>query len=106
MEVILPPDLKQFLSDQVGAGHFSTTDEVICEALRLLQRQEDLDRLKHEELRRLVAVGLAQAERGEVAPLDMATIRAEARRRLAERKNGDNSDASGVTNNSGAPGSA
>src|SRR5215210_4920267 len=96
MDVSLPPELERFVQEQVSHGHFATEEEVVCEALRLLQRNEQLDRLKLEELRQLVAVGLEQAERGEVAPLDMAAIRAEGRRRLAQQGDGDLEHASGA----------
>jgi antitoxin ParD1/3/4 len=104
MDVSLPPELEHFIREQVDGGSYTTADEVVCEALRLLQRNEELDRLKLEELRRLVAVGLEQAERGEVAPLDMAAIRAEGRRRLAQTTNGDLAHAPGASDGPGAPG--
>ena len=104
MEVTLPPELDHFVREQVEHGQFPTEDEVICEALRLLQRNEGLDRLKLQELRRLVAVGLEQADRGELAPLDMEEIRAEGRRRLARREDGDRANAPSVADGPGSPG--
>jgi antitoxin ParD1/3/4 len=89
MDVSLPPELERFVNEQVDHGQFATEEEVVCEALRLLQRNEQLDRLKLEELRQLVSVGLEQAERGEVALLDMAAIRAEGRRRMMQQGDGD-----------------
>lgn len=101
MDVSLPPELERFVREQVDHGHFSTEEEVVCEGLRLLQRNEHLDRLKLEELRRLVAIGLEQAERGEVAPLDMAAIRAEGRRRRAQQEDGDLAHASSAADDPG-----
>lgn len=88
MDVSISPDLEQFVRQQVDAGNFSTTEEVIAEALHLLRRTTQLDQMKLEELRALVAVGLEQANHGKVAPLDGAAIRAEGRSRLAQ----DNSE--------------
>lgn len=104
MDVTLPPELDHFIRQQVEHGQFATEDEVICEALRLLQRNEGLDRLKLEEMRRLVSVGLEQADRGESAPLDMAEIRAEGRRRLGGRGVGDRTHAPGAADGPGSPG--
>jgi antitoxin ParD1/3/4 len=87
MDVTLSNECEAFVREQLARGRYSTHDEVVCEALRLLRRHEELDRLKLEELRQLVAVGLEQAESGDVAPLDMEAIRAEGRRRLMERNN-------------------
>jgi putative addiction module CopG family antidote len=40
MNVSLPTLLEEFVRDKVAAGEFHSTDEVVCEGLRLLQRQE------------------------------------------------------------------
>jgi antitoxin ParD1/3/4 len=106
MDVRLPTELEHFIREQVDGGAYTTADEVVCEALRLLQRNEELDRLKLEELRRLVAVGIEQADRGEVAPLDMASIRTEGRRRLAQKSNGNLAHAPGASDGPGASGPA
>lgn len=106
MDVTLPPELERFVQNQVDQGNFPTEEEVVCEALRLLQRNEAFDRLKLEELRQFVAVGLEQAERGEVAPLDMAAIRAEGRRRLAQQERGELAHAPRTSDGPGGAGSA
>ncbi|HEX8200289.1 MAG TPA: hypothetical protein VF590_07365 [Isosphaeraceae bacterium] len=48
MDVSLPPELERFVQEQVSHGPFATEEVVVCEALRLLQRNEQLDRLKLE----------------------------------------------------------
>jgi putative addiction module CopG family antidote len=40
MNVCLPVTLEDFVRRKVAAGEFQSTDEVVCEALRLLQDQE------------------------------------------------------------------
>ena len=52
------------------------------ELYRWLGEAKDVQRLRHEELRHEIAIGIAQAERGEVAPLEMQSIKNEVRRRL------------------------
>jgi len=43
----LPPELERYVENEVASGKFRTADEVICEALRLLQaRERRLDRLR------------------------------------------------------------
>ena len=57
------------------------------ELFRWLATHEDFQALQWEELRRDLAVGLDQAGRGELAPLDMPAVKAEFRRRLASESN-------------------
>ena len=52
------------------------------ELYRWLGESKDVQRLRHEELRRKIAVGIEQADRGDVAPLNVQSIRDEVRRRL------------------------
>ena len=52
------------------------------ELYRWLGEAQDVQRLRHEELRREIAVGIEQANRGDVAPLDVQNIKEEVRRRL------------------------
>ena len=40
MNVSLPEPLEQFVQKKITDGDFRTVDEVVCEALRLLQNQE------------------------------------------------------------------
>ena len=56
--------VRNFLQD----GRFASEDEVIDEALRLLQERDELARLA--DLRRDIAIGIEQADRGELAPFD------------------------------------
>lgn len=52
------------------------------ELCRWLAESQDVLRLRHEELRREIAIGMEQIERGEFAPLDTEKTKAEVRRRL------------------------
>jgi hypothetical protein len=47
-----------------------------------LRESEDVRGLQCEELRRDIAIGVEQADRGEIAPLDIASIRARIHQRL------------------------
>jgi antitoxin ParD1/3/4 len=70
VNVSLTPELGAFLRSRVKSGRYQTTSEVVREALRLLERQEQE---REEDLRQLKAKlkrGAAQAERGELADGD------------------------------------
>lgn len=66
MHVSLTPQLEEMVRQKVASGLYNNASEVIREALRVL---EEHDRVRHEALRAAVAIGYAQAERGEVRPL-------------------------------------
>ncbi len=73
MTIHLSSDREQLVRALMESGQFSSEDAVIDEALRLLQEREDQARLA--DLRREIAVGIEQADRGELAPFDpLATL--------------------------------
>jgi len=49
------------------------------ELLAWLSESSDLLKIRQEELRREIQIGLDEIERGEIAPLDMAEIKRKAR---------------------------
>jgi antitoxin ParD1/3/4 len=51
------------------------------ELYRWLGESKDVQRLRLEDLRREIAMGVEQADRGEVVPLDVQSIKDEIRRR-------------------------
>ena len=55
------------------------------ELYRWLGESRDVQRFRLEELRREIAVGIDQAERGDIAPLDVREIKDEVRRRLTAK---------------------
>jgi len=54
---------------------------VIREALRLLNERDQLRELRLTQLSKEIATGIEQADRGEVAPLNMKATKAKARSR-------------------------
>ena len=86
MNVSLTPELEEMVSRKVESGLYTSASEVIREGLRLLKEQDELKRMRQEELRREVLKGYEQAQRGESRPLDTKAIKAEGRKRLAARK--------------------
>ncbi len=85
MNLELDPSLSQFVSELVASGQYASEAEVVREGLTLLLQRSAERKAALEELRQKIQVGLDEIERGEVGPLDMAAIRAEARRRWEAR---------------------
>ncbi len=90
MAIQIPADVEARIQQKVAEGFFPDADEVIREAMRLLDEQER----ELEELRAKLQIGLDQLDRGEGIPFTpelMAKIRLEAaeRYRRGERPNPD-----------------
>lgn len=86
MEIHLPADLDEYLRRKIAVCHDLTPGMVIAEALYLLRDQDRLNNLKLECLKTEVQKGIEQADRGELAPLEMEPIKASARNLLAGMK--------------------
>ena len=71
MNVTLPPELEQFVSQKVESGQYLCESEVILEGLRLLRERDELDRIRLEALRKEIAIGIEQADRGELVDGDV-----------------------------------
>ena len=68
MTIQLSGDRELIVRAFIQDGRFASEDEVIDEALRLLQERDEQAKLA--ELRRDIAIGIEQADRGELAPFD------------------------------------
>ncbi len=88
MNVSLTPELEKLVQEKVKSGRYLSASEVVREALRLLQEQDQLRELRLEELRKFVAVGVEQADRGELAPLNVDATLARVRSRKAKVREG------------------
>ena len=75
--------MRAFLEAEVASGAYATTSEVVRDAIRLYQRRKAEDAARLEALRKEIAVGLAEADRGDLVTVDAASIKARGRRRLA-----------------------
>ncbi|MGC8639903.1 MAG: type II toxin-antitoxin system ParD family antitoxin [Isosphaeraceae bacterium] len=78
MTIQLPSARGQFVRSLIEGGRYPTEEAVIDEALRLLEEHDEAAKLT--ELRQDIAAGIAQAQRGELAPFDphstLARVRA------------------------------
>ena len=66
MNISLTPALEKLVQEKVSSGLYNSASEVIREALRLFEEQDRLRRMKLEDLRGEIAVGIEQADRGEL----------------------------------------
>jgi antitoxin ParD1/3/4 len=83
VSVALTPEMLAVVREAVESGEYASSSEVMREALREWTRRRALERTEVEALQRLWQEGL---ESGPGRFPDMAAIKAEARRRLAEAK--------------------
>ncbi len=66
LKITLPADLEDFVASRVASGSYRSVTEVIQESLRFLEQHEALLEIPAAELRARIAVGLEQADRGEL----------------------------------------
>ncbi len=72
MNITLKPEQEQFIQSQIERGIFANPEQAIEAALRLLEEQSISYEQWLEETRQKVDIGLAQLERGEKFPLEVA----------------------------------
>lgn len=73
---------ERFVRDLVASGRYASASEVVRDGLRLVEEREQVRAAKLDALRRDIREGL---DSGAPEPLDMAAIKAEARRRMAAK---------------------
>jgi antitoxin ParD1/3/4 len=66
LNVSLPPELDKFVASRVSSGRYRSASDVVLAALRLLEEQELARQTALEGVRQKIAVGLDQADRGEL----------------------------------------
>ena len=84
VNVSLTPELEAFLQSRVASGRYQTTSEVVREALRLLERQEQERDQALQQLKTKLDRGAAEAERGEL--LDGNEVFEELRQMIEEHR--------------------
>ena len=72
MTITLTPELEAIVNEQLATGQFASAEEVVAVALRHARQQ-------YEELKALIAKGVAEADRGELTPFNPSEILAEAK---------------------------
>ena len=64
MNITLTPELENLINEKVKSGKYDSPGEVIREGLRLLKEQDELKRIRMEELRREVQKGIDDMREG------------------------------------------
>lgn len=77
MNVSLTPELEAMVEAKVQSGQYNCPNEVVHEALHLLRNHDELRRIRLEELRRDIQVGIDQLDRGEGREIDFEQLKAE-----------------------------
>ena len=70
MEVAIPKSLEDLVRRKVEEGHYSTEDEVVADALRLMQVRDEVVAMKRARLKDAVDRGYEDAAAGRVIQLD------------------------------------
>lgn len=66
MQEHLPPELRDMVKELIDTGVYHDFEEIVHDALWLARDRFLLYKVKRDELRALLDVGIQQAERGEV----------------------------------------
>jgi antitoxin ParD1/3/4 len=74
MNVPLPPDLEGFVNERINSGDYAAPIEVVRDALLLLKERDAWRRVRLEELRGQVQVGVDQIDRGEYTSYTAETL--------------------------------
>jgi Arc/MetJ-type ribon-helix-helix transcriptional regulator len=86
-QITLPDDVAAFVDRVLAEKKWDDVDHLVMYALGAVETELDADAdIDIDELRQAVQVGIDQADRGELAPLDTDAIWARAQPRLAERR--------------------
>ena len=85
ISISLTPELLSLIKAKVASGRYSSTSEVVREALRLLERLDRLEEQRTGELRQAWREGI---ESGDAGPLDLSELREAALQELQSRPKG------------------
>ena len=83
LNVNLTPQLEQLVRRKVSSGRYNSASEVVREALRIMEAQDELRSLKLEQLRRDIRDGLNS---GPARPWSVAEMKRAGRKRLSARR--------------------
>jgi len=71
----MKPELERKIADKVKSGRYASADDVVEDALQVLDQVEEAERLWKEDISSKIEEGWAQAERGETVAADIAFAR-------------------------------
>jgi antitoxin ParD1/3/4 len=85
MNVSLTKEFEHYVAQKVESGLYHSAREVIRDGLRLMKERDELHQSRLSELRRDIAVGIDQADRGQSQPFNEETtarVKARGRNRM------------------------
>src|SRR5260221_1127071 len=91
MEFTLTPELERFAEQKVKAGNYQSPSDVVRDGLQMLKNLDE-EHAAFEALRNELAVGIAEADRGELEDVDdglAERVRIAGRKRLEAWRNGN-----------------
>lgn len=83
MNISLPPQLDELVKRKVESGSYNSVNELIQEALWLLEARDRLREMNLAELRKEIQHGL---DSGPATPLNVAATKARGRQRLVKKQ--------------------
>lgn len=86
MEISLPPELEKIINEKVESGLYNSPSEVVRESLRLLQQQDELKRIRRDELRREIMLGREQIQSGDFVEVKASELDGFAEKLIREAK--------------------
>ncbi len=81
-----PADLQPYVDEMLASGRYEHVSELVLEAVYLHRDREWLRQHKHEELKKEIQLGIDEADRGEVAELDIEDLMRRVREKTAKTK--------------------
>jgi len=70
MDVTVPKSLEALIRRKVDEGHYSTEDEVVADALRLMQARDEAAEIKRARLKDAIERGYDDVAAGKVTRLE------------------------------------
>ncbi len=86
MTITLSPEVESLITEQVAVGRFASADEAIRAAVMQLAASTAVGDDELAELRAVIDVGLAEADRGEFVEFTAEDVIAEQRSAYARRR--------------------
>ena len=71
MSISLPPDIEEFIRDEVASGRYDSADDVLHEAIGILKVRQR----QREELRTDIRAAVEQIENGDYFEYDNSSLR-------------------------------
>ena len=69
MNLTIPKSLEALVREKVAKGHYSTEEEVVADALRLMQARDEVDQIKRARLKDAIDRGYEDVSAGRVIVL-------------------------------------